>query len=152
MIALVSLNFQEHESSELSWRATPEDVDRWYESHKGESRRTWAEREIREKRPGAWSAVDYLRRTNDLQVLPALRQAMSSPYARVRITAARGIAEFDRLEGVALLKRELDNRDPSQCAPALIALNELTDQHYTFDFLIPAERQQAIATYAAIER
>jgi hypothetical protein len=76
----------------------------------------------------------------------------SSPSAGVRITAARGIAAFDRLEGVALLKRELDNRDPSQCAHALIALNELTDHHYTFDFLIPAERQQAIATYAAIDR
>jgi len=53
-------------------------------------------------------------------------------------------------EGVALLKRELANRDPLRCAQALTALNELTDHHYTFDFLIPAERQQAIAAYAVI--
>ena len=68
----------------------------------------------------------------------------------VRVLAARGIAQFDRAEGVALLKRELANRDPERSTEALRALNELTDHHYTFDFYRPAERQQAIATYAAI--
>ena len=50
-----------------------------------------------------------------------------------------------------LLKRELDNRSPWVCTSALTALNELTDHHYTFDFLIPAERQKVIATYAAMK-
>jgi HEAT repeat protein len=147
MYAIAELTFQGYE---FSSRATPDEVDRWYESHKGESRRMWAERLIRENQPRAWAAADYLRRMSDPQVLPALRHATSSPNAAVRVIAARGIAQFNRAEGVALLKRELVNRDPWVCTSAVTALNELTDHHYTFDFLIPAEREKAIAAYAAI--
>jgi hypothetical protein len=147
MYAIAELTFQGYE---FSSRATPDEVDRWYESHKGESRRMWAERLIRENQPRAWAAADYLRRMNDPQVLRTLRQATSSPNAAVRVIAARGIAQFNRAEGVALLKRELANRDPLRCAQALTALNELTDHHYAFDFNIPAEGQQAIAAYAAV--
>jgi hypothetical protein len=67
-----------------------------------------------------------------------------------RIAAARGIAQFDRRAGIALLKRELEHRDPRRSAEALQSLNELTDHYYAFDFYIPAERAQAIAAYAAI--
>jgi HEAT repeat protein len=150
MGAIIRLTFEGSESSAFTWRATPDEVDRWYESHKGESRRMWAERQIRENGPGAGPAVDYLRRMNDPRVIPVLRQATSSPNAVVRVTAARGIAQFNRTEGVALLKREFAHRSPRLCVEALRALNEITDHHYAFDFHIPAERQQAIATYATI--
>lgn len=150
LFAITTLTFQGWNGLELSWRSTPDEVDRWYESHKGESRRMWAERLIRDNEPGAAAAADYLRRMNDPQVLPALRQATSSTYAGARLASARGIAQFNRTEGVALLKRELVNRSPWVCTAALTALNELTDHHYTFDFLIPAEREKAIAAYAGI--
>jgi hypothetical protein len=110
----------------------------------------WAERQLRDNRPGAFVAADYLRRTNDPQVLPALRRATANRDALVRITAARGIVQFNRREGIALLKRELENRHPKRCAGALTALNELTDHHYAFDFYVPAERQQAIEAYASV--
>jgi hypothetical protein len=148
MNAIVGLTFEGWDASDVSW--TPAEWDRWYDTHKGESRHTWADRQLRGNRPGAYFAVDYLRRSNDPQVLPALRRAASGSNAMVRVLAARGIAQFDRAESVALLKRELANRDPQRGSEALTALNELTDHHYTFDFHIPAERQQAIAAYATI--
>jgi len=62
--------------------------------------------------------------------------------------ARHRVVRSSRRRGVA--QRELANRDPQRCSEALTALNELTDHHYTFDFHIPAERQQAIAAYAAV--
>ena len=150
MSAIYLLTFEGQDGAEITWRATPADWDRWYEKHKGESRRQWAERQVRGNKRGAYFAVDYLRRTNDPDVLPVLRQAADSPDARVRVMAARGIALVDRREGVALLKRELENRAPRICSAALKALNELTDHHYAFNFHVPAERRQAIAAYAPI--
>jgi HEAT repeat protein len=148
--ALFVLTFEGQENDEVTWRATPADWDRWYERHKSETRRQWAERQLRKNTPSALFAVDYLRRTNDPQALPALRRAASGRDAVVRITAARGIVQFDRREGIALLKRELENRHPQRCAEALTALNELTDRHYAFDFHVPAERRQAIDAFAAV--
>jgi HEAT repeat protein len=152
--AIYGLTFDGDEDSWKSLRSTPAQWDRWFDAHKGESRRTWAERQLRRNRRDAafipYHAVDYLRRSDDPQVLPALRRAASGTDAMVRVLAARGIAQFDRAEGVALLKRELANRDPVRSKEALTALNELTDHHYAFDFYIPAERQQAITAYAAV--
>jgi HEAT repeat protein len=147
---LFILTFEGQEDGEITWRATPADWDRWYERHKSESRRLWAERQIRGNRRAAFFAVDYLRRTNDPQMLPALRRAASGRDAVVRITAARGIVQFDRREGIALLKRELENRHPGRCAEAQAALNELTNHDYAFDFHVPAERRQAIDAFAAV--
>ena len=87
---------------------------------------------------------------NDRRALPALHRAASSTAANVRIIAARGIARFDRAEGIALLKRELENRNPGSCVEALAALNELTDHDYAFDFHVPVERAQAIAAYTGV--
>ena len=152
--AIYGLTFETADAAGRLLRSTPAQWDRWFDTHKGELRRTWAERQLRRNRRDAafipYHAVDYLRRSDDQQVLPALRRAASGTDAIVRVLAARGIAQFDRAEGVALLKRELANRDPQRCSEALTALNELTDHHYTFDFHIPAERQQAIAAYAAV--
>jgi len=148
--ALFALTFGGQEDGEITWRATPAEWDRWYERHKSESRRLWAERQIRDRRKAALFAVDYLRRTNDPQTLPALRRAASSRESLVRITAARGIAQFDRTEGIALLKRELENRHPKRCAEALAALNELTNHDYEFDFHVPAERRQAIEAFIPV--
>ena len=152
--AIYGLTFDGDENSWMSLRSTPVEWDRWFDAHKGESRRTWAERQLRRNRQNtafiSYFAVDYLRRSNDPQILPALRRAASGTDAMVRVLAARGIAQFDRAEAVALLKRELANRDPERSTEALRALNELTDHHYSFDFYRPGERQQAIAAYAAI--
>ena len=154
MNAIYGLTFEGDERSWMSPRSTPAQWDRWFDAHTGESRRTWAERQLRRNRRDSafipYYAADYLRRSDDPQVLPALRRAASGTDAMVRVLAARGVAQFDRAEGVALLKRELANRDPERCKEALYALNELTDHHYAFDFHVPAERQQAIAAYATI--
>jgi len=149
--ALYMLTFEGSDDAEVTWRGSTADWDRWYERHKNEPRRTWAERQLRNNRGGAYMAIDYLRRTNDPQVLPTLRRAAVSATAEIRILAARGIATFDRSESIALLKREFENRNPQRSAEALSALNELTDRHDVFDFHVPAERQQAVATYAPIQ-
>ena len=69
----------------------------------------------------------------------------------MRISAARGLAEFDRAEAIALLKRELNHRDLWICAAALAALNELTGQSLVFDFKVPPERKRAVEAFAATQ-
>jgi HEAT repeat protein len=148
--ALTMLTFVGMEGTELSWQATPAEWDAWYRRRGRESREQWAIRQIRQDRPGASRAAAYLAALNQRRLLPELRRATAGSNAAVRVVAARAIAEFERAEGVALLKRELEHRAPGICAAAVAALNERTDHHFYFNFQNPAERAKAIATYRDI--
>ncbi|MGH9201708.1 MAG: HEAT repeat domain-containing protein, partial [Vicinamibacterales bacterium] len=148
--ALIRLTFVGYEGSELSWRATPADWDAWHERRRRDSREEWAARQLLENQPGAVYAADYLRRLNDRRVLRQLRRAASRPDGSLRVAAARGIAQFNRAEGIALLRRELENRQPRICSEALAALNELTNGHGRYDFNEPADRERAVAQYATV--
>ena len=81
-----------------------------------------------------------------------LRAATAAhPSAWVRIGAARGVAEFERPQAIAFLKRELNHRDLWICVSALGALNKLTGQSLVFDFRVPSERKRAIDAFAATQ-
>jgi hypothetical protein len=151
--ALTMLTFVgENGSPELASPATPADWDAWYREHRSESRAEWAARRLRDAAPYPLQleAAEYLARLRDRRWLPTLRAAAAGhPSAWARVYAARGVADFDRAEAVAFLKRELNNRDLWICAAAVEALNRLTGQRATFDFRIPSERTRAIDAFAA---
>ena len=128
--ALASLTFVgENGSPELASPATPAAWDAWYRAHRGESRAEWAARRLRDTAPYPLQeeAAEYLSQLKDRRWLPVLRAAAAAhPSAWVRIGAARGVAEFERPQAIAFLKRELNHRDLWICVSALEALNKLT--------------------------
>lgn len=151
--ALAMLTFVgENGSPELASPTTPAGWDAWYRERGGESRTEWAARRLRDTAsyPLQLEAAEYLSQLKDRRLLPLLRDAAAAhPSAWARIAAARGVAEFDRPQAIAFLKRELNHRDLWICVAALETLNKLTGQSLVFDFRIPSERKRAIEAFAA---
>jgi len=151
--ALTTLTFVgESGSPELAAPTSPAAWDAWYHGRRHESRAEWAARRLLDTtvHPLQREAAEYLGGLKDRRWLSALRAAAAAhPSAWVRISAARGVAEFNRAEAIALLKRELNHRDLWICAAALAALNELTQQSLVFDFKVPPERKRAVDAFAA---
>jgi hypothetical protein len=131
---------------------TAAEWDAWYQKHRRESRKQWAITAVREpERPGSFhaAAFDYLRRQNDRRWLADFRRGATSEQYATRIAAVRGIAQFERVEGIALLRRELNHRSGDAFSSAVDALNALTGQYLDFDFTLPKERQRAIEAYSS---
>jgi hypothetical protein len=142
----------EWKSPELASPATPAGWDAWYQTHRRESRAEWAVHRLRDSTIHALqeNAAMYLRQLNDPRWLPDLRRAAERhPSALARINAALAVADVDRAEGLALVRRELFHRYPWICQVAVAALNELTGRSELFDCLYPSDRERASELFIA---
>jgi hypothetical protein len=155
--ALRTLTFTAQQFDEVPARGWADDWDAWYRTHKSESRAQWAGRRLREVQradhsdvPNMIAAIDYLASLDDTAWRDAILQVADARLFELRIAAARAITTWDVETGIALLVRELRNRQLAACEAAVSALAGLTGQKIEFDFKIPEERDRATRIYSAV--